>query len=193
MNVLILDNYDSFVYNLKQYLEELGADCLVARNDALSIDQIVRMAPDAIVISPGPGVPADRRDFGICGDVLTSISREVPTLGVCLGHQGIAHFHGGQVVKAPRLVHGKTSLVEHDGEGIYEGLPNPFPAGRYHSFIVSTELPADLEITSRTADGTIMGIRHRRYPIEGVQFHPESVLTPHGKKLLSNFLKGARA
>jgi anthranilate synthase component 2 len=193
MKVLLLDNYDSFVYNLKQYFDELGADCLVARNDALSVDQVERMALDAIVISPGPGVPGDRRDFGVCGDVLTSISRDVPTLGVCLGHQGIAHFHGGRVVKAPQLVHGKTSLVEHDGAGLYKGLPNPFPAGRYHSFVVDGELPADLEITSRAADGTIMGIRHRRFPIEGVQFHPESVLTPHGKLLISNFLKGARA
>ncbi len=193
MNVLILDNYDSFVYNLKQYFEELGADCVVARNDALSIDQVERLSPDAIVISPGPGIPGDRRDFGVCGDVLTSVSKVVPTLGVCLGHQGIAHFHGGKVVKAAQLVHGKTSLVQHDGGGLYEGLPNPFLAGRYHSFVVSSDVPADLEITSRTADGTIMGIRHRRYPIEGVQFHPESVLTPHGKQIISNFLKGTRA
>jgi len=193
MKVLILDNYDSFVYNLKQYLDELGADCTVVRNDAVSLADVRRMDPDAIVISPGPGVPADRRDFGVCGDVLTTVSAEVPTLGVCLGHQGIAHFHGGRVVKAPCLVHGKSSMIEHDGLGIYDGLPNPFPAGRYHSFMVSPDLPGELTATSRTPDGTIMGIRHRRYPIEGVQFHPESVLTPHGKALLSNFLRGARA
>jgi anthranilate synthase/aminodeoxychorismate synthase-like glutamine amidotransferase len=193
MKVLILDNYDSFVYNLKQYLDELGAECLVARNDALSLDQVEAMDPDAIVISPGPGLPSDRRDFGICGEVLTGPSTEVPTLGVCLGHQGIAHFHGGKVVKATSLVHGKASMVSHDGTGIYEGLPDPFLAGRYHSFVVSTELPPELAITSRTADGTVMGIRHRRYPIEGVQFHPESVLTPQGKGILANFLKGVRA
>jgi anthranilate synthase component 2 len=192
MKVLILDNYDSFVYNLKQYLDELGADCLVARNDSLSLDQVAAADPDAIVISPGPGLPSDRRDFGICGDVLTGPSTEVPTLGVCLGHQGIAHFHGGKVVKAPHLVHGKTSLVSHDGCGLYEGLPNPFTAGRYHSFVVSDDLPSELAVTSRAADGTIMGIRHRRYPIEGVQFHPESVLTPQGKRVLDNFLRGTR-
>ncbi|MDW5562503.1 MAG: aminodeoxychorismate/anthranilate synthase component II [Methanomassiliicoccus sp.] len=192
MNVLVIDNYDSFVYNLSHSLEDLGARCTVVRNDAVTVDEVRTFNPDAIVISPGPGVPGDRRDFGVCGDVLTSISHEVPTLGVCLGHQGIAHHYGGHVVRAP-AVHGKTSLVEHDGTGIYEGLPAPFTAGRYHSYVVADDLPPELEVVSRTADGTIMGIRHRCYPIEGVQFHPESVLTPDGQMVLANFLRGARA
>jgi anthranilate synthase component 2 len=192
MKVLVLDNYDSFVYNLKSLLEDLGADCSVVRNDAITVDGIQGMDPDAIVISPGPGVPGGARDFGVCGQVLTTISKQVPTLGVCLGHQGIAHFYGGRVVKAP-AVHGKASPVFHHGSGIYDGLPDPFTAGRYHSFVVSDDLPAELEVTSRTDDGTVMGIRHRRHPIEGVQFHPESVLTPLGRQVLSNFLRGARA
>ncbi len=193
MKLLIIDNYDSFVYNLCQGFEDLGGECVVARNDAVSLDDVRRMDPDGIVISPGPGMPSERRDFGICGDVLRTISREVPTLGVCLGHQGIAHFHGGRVVRADRLVHGKTSLVEHDGSGLYDGLPCPFTAGRYHSFVVSPELPPDLEVTSRTVDGTVMGIRHRHYPIEGVQFHPESILTPLGTTIMNNFLRGVRS
>ncbi|MBI0584262.1 MAG: aminodeoxychorismate/anthranilate synthase component II [Methanomassiliicoccus sp.] len=192
MNVLILDNYDSFVYNLRNSLEELGAHCTVIRNDSISIDEVRAAGPDAIVISPGPGVPGESRDFGICGEVLTTISHDTPTLGVCLGHQGIAHYYGGRVVRAPP-VHGKASPILHDGAGIYEGLPDPFTAGRYHSYIVDDDLPSDLMVTSRTADGTVMGIRHRRYPIEGVQFHPESVLTPIGGMVLSNFLRGARA
>lgn len=193
MRLLILDNYDSFVYNLRQGFEELGAECVVARNDSLTLDDISRIDPDGIVISPGPGRPSERRDFGICGDVLTNLSPQIPTLGVCLGHQGIAHFYGGEVVKADRLVHGKTSLVDHDGCGIYDGLPEPFPAGRYHSFVVSPHLPSSLKLTATTADGTVMGIRHRRFPIEGVQFHPESVLTPQGSMILSNFMRGVRA
>ena len=193
MRLLILDNYDSFVYNLRQGFEELGAECVVARNDALSIEDVARIDPDGIVISPGPGVPSKRRDFGICGEVLTTLSPEIPTLGVCLGHQGIAHFYGGTVVRADRLVHGKTSLVDHDGCGLYEGLPDPFLAGRYHSFVVSPRLPSALKVTATTADGTVMGIRHRSFPIEGVQFHPESVLTPQGTRVLSNFMRGVRS
>jgi len=192
MNVLILDNYDSFVYNLSSELEELGARCTVVRNDSISVGLVRALDPDAIVISPGPGVPGDPRDFGICGEVLTSVSQEVPTLGVCLGHQGIAHCYGGTVVRAP-AVHGKTSMVRHDGTGLYDGLPDPFTVGRYHSYVVADDLPPNLEVRSRTLDGTIMGIRHRSYPIEGVQFHPESVLTPMGDKVLENFLKEARA
>jgi len=192
MKVLVLDNYDSFVYNLSSSLENLGARCTVVRNDAISSDAVRALEPDAIVISPGPGVPSDPRDFGVCGEVLRTVSHDVPTLGVCLGHQGIAYHYGGRVVKAPTLVHGKTSLIEHDGTGIYEGLPRPFTAGRYHSYVVADDLPPELEVTSRTTEGTIMGIRHRRYPIEGVQFHPESVLTPMGEKVLSNFLQEAR-
>ena len=191
MNVLVLDNYDSFVYNLSHALEDLGARCTVVRNDAATVDSVGNIDPDAIVISPGPGVPGDPRDFGVCGEVLTTISHDLPTLGVCLGHQGIAHHYGGQVVRAP-AVHGKTSLIAHDGTGIYDGLPDPFPAGRYHSYIVADDLPPELEVVSRTTDGTIMGIRHRHHPIEGVQFHPESVLTPLGERVLENFLRGAR-
>lgn len=193
MKVLLLDNYDSFVYNLKDAMEELGAECVVRRNDAIDLDGVKALDPDAIVISPGPGMPSIRRDFGICGDILQTLSREIPTLGVCLGHQGIAHFYGGQVVRAPSLVHGKTSMVHHNGEGPFSGLPDPFVAGRYHSFMVAPELPQCLEATARTEDGIIMGLRHKKYPIVGVQFHPESVLTPLGKKLLSNFLRSARA
>lgn len=193
MRLLILDNYDSFVYNLRQGFEELGAECVVARNDALSTEDITRIDPDGIVISPGPGVPSERRDFGICGDVLMTLSHEIPTLGVCLGHQGIAHFYGGSVVKADRLVHGKTSLVDHDGSGLYDGLPDPFLAGRYHSFVVSPRLPDALRVTATTTDGTVMGIRHRRFPIEGIQFHPESVLTPQGTRILANFMRGLRS
>jgi anthranilate synthase component 2 len=193
MKVLLLDNYDSFVYNLKDGLEDLGAECVVLRNDAVKMDDVRAMDPDAIIISPGPGTPGNILDFGICGEVLTSISKEVPTLGVCLGHQGIAHFYGGQVIRAPSLVHGKQSMVRHDGTGVYEGLPNPFLAGRYHSFVVSPNLPPELEATARTDDGVLMGLRHRTYPIEGVQFHPESVLTPKGAVVLQNFLRRARA
>jgi anthranilate synthase/aminodeoxychorismate synthase-like glutamine amidotransferase len=192
VNVLVIDNYDSFVYNLSCSLEDIGARCTVVRNDAISADEVSELEPDAIVISPGPGVPGDPRDFGVCGEVLTSVSHDIPTLGVCLGHQGIAHHYDGRVVRAP-AVHGKTSMVEHDGTGIYEGLPDPFVAGRYHSYVVADDLPPELEVTSRTMDGTIMGIRHRRYPIEGVQFHPESVLTPKGRLVLENFLRRARA
>jgi anthranilate synthase/aminodeoxychorismate synthase-like glutamine amidotransferase len=191
MNVLILDNFDSFVYNLRHELESLGAKCTVVRNDATSVREIERSRPDAIVISPGPGTPGVTRDFGVCGDVLTSVSQDVPTLGVCLGHQGIAQFYGGNVIRASP-VHGKVSMVEHHGDGLYQGLPNPFPAGRYHSYIVDNDLPEDLEVTAKTADGTVMGLRHRHLPIEGVQFHPESVLTPHGTWVLANFLERVR-
>jgi anthranilate synthase/aminodeoxychorismate synthase-like glutamine amidotransferase len=193
MKVLLIDNYDSFVYNLKDALEELGARCVVVRNDAIDVDGVGALGPDAIVISPGPGMPSIRRDFGICGEVLQTISRKVPTLGVCLGHQGIAHFYGGKVVRAPSPVHGKTSLVYHSGEGTFSGLPDPFVVGRYHSFVVAPELPACLEVTARTEDGIVMGLRHREFPITGVQFHPESILTPLGKKVLMNFLKEAEA
>lgn len=193
MKVLLIDNYDSFVYNLKDALEELGARCVVVRNDAIDVDGVGALGPDAIVISPGPGMPSIRRDFGICGEVLQTISRKVPTLGVCLGHQGIAHFYGGKVVRAPSPVHGKTSLVYHSSEGTFSGLPDPFVVGRYHSFVVAPELPACLEVTARTEDGIVMGLRHREFPITGVQFHPESILTPLGKKVLMNFLKEAEA
>ena len=192
MRILLLDNYDSFVYNLKQYVGELGPEVAVVRNDAIDIEGIRRFDPDAIIISPGPGHPGVGRDFGVCADALTDICPAVPTLGVCLGHQGIAHYYGGKVVRAVEMMHGKTSVIEHDGEGVFAGLEDALTVGRYHSLVVAQELPEDLRVTARTADGTIMGIRHRRYPIEGIQFHPESILTPKGKRILANFIDGAR-
>ena len=192
MRILLLDNYDSFVYNLKQYVGELGPEVTVVRNDAIDIEGIRRFDPDAIIISPGPGHPGVGRDFGVCADALTDICPAVHTLGVCLGHQGIAHYYGGKVVRAVEMMHGKTSVIEHDGEGVFAGLEDALTVGRYHSLVVAQELPEDLRVTARTADGTIMGIRHRRYPIEGIQFHPESILTPKGKRILANFIDGAR-
>ncbi|OGS49046.1 MAG: aminodeoxychorismate/anthranilate synthase component II [Euryarchaeota archaeon RBG_16_68_13] len=193
MRVLVIDNYDSFVYNLYQRLGELGADPVVHRNDAITVEEIRRIAPDAIVLSPGPGHPVNARDFGICGNVLRDLGPSTPTLGVCLGHQGIGTTFGGTVDHAARLLHGKTSRVTHDGRTIFEGLPNPIVAGRYHSLAILRErLPPDLEISATADDGEIMAVRHRVHPIEGVQFHPESILTPEGPALLRNFLKGAR-
>jgi anthranilate synthase/aminodeoxychorismate synthase-like glutamine amidotransferase len=191
MRILLLDNYDSFVYNLKQYVGELGPEVTVLRNDAIDMDGIRRFDPDAIMISPGPGHPAVKRDFGVCSEALTDICQEVPTLGVCLGHQGIAHCYGGNVARAAELMHGKTSMIEHDGEGVFAGLDGPLSVGRYHSLVVR-DAPECLKVTARTADGIIMGIRHRKHPIEGVQFHPESILTPQGKSILANFIAGAR-
>jgi len=191
MKVLILDNYDSFVYNLYQAIGELGAEPVVHRNDSVTLREIRTLAPDAIVVSPGPGHPANARDFGVCGDVLREMSPAIPTLGVCLGHQGIGTAYGAQVGHAARILHGKTSLVRHDGRTIFEGLPNPMTAGRYHSLAIDpTSLPPDLEVSATSDDGEIMGVRHRRDPIEGVQFHPESILTPDGRGLLRNFLEG---
>jgi anthranilate synthase component II len=193
MKVLLLDNYDSFVYNLKQYIGEIGPQVTVVRNDAIDMDGIRRFDPDAIVISPGPGHPAVPRDFGVCADALTDVCQTVPTLGVCLGHQGIAHHYGGKVTRAAEPMHGKTSVIEHDGEGVFAGIGPSMVVGRYHSLVVAeSELPSNLKVTARTADGTVMGIRHRLYPIEGVQFHPESILTPNGRSVLSNFIAGAR-
>ena len=191
MKVLILDNYDSFVYNLYQAIGELGAEPVVHRNDSVTLREIRTLAPDAIVLSPGPGHPANTRDFGVCGDVLREMSPGIPTLGVCLGHQGIGTAYGAQVGHAARILHGKTSLVRHDGRTIFEGLPNPMTAGRYHSLAIDpTSLPPDLEVSATSDDGEIMAVRHRRDPIEGVQFHPESILTPDGRGLLRNFLEG---
>jgi len=191
MKVLILDNYDSFVYNLYQAIGELGAEPVVHRNDSVTLREIRTLAPDAIVLSPGPGHPANTRDFGVCGDVLRELSPAIPTMGVCLGHQGIGTAYGAQVGHAARILHGKTSLVRHDGRTIFEGLPNPMTAGRYHSLAIDpTSLPPDLEVSATSDDGEIMGVRHRRDPIEGVQFHPESILTPDGRGLLRNFLEG---
>ena len=191
MKVLILDNYDSFVYNLYQAIGELGAEPVVHRNDAVTLPEIRTLGPDAIVLSPGPGHPVNARDFGVCGDVLRELSPAIPTMGVCLGHQGIGTAYGAQVGHAARILHGKTSLVRHDGRTIFEGLPNPMTAGRYHSLAIDpTSLPPDLEVSATSDDGEIMGVRHRRDPIEGVQFHPESILTPDGRGLLRNFLEG---
>ncbi len=191
MKVLILDNYDSFVYNLVQYAGEIADEVVVKRNDEVNISKVRRFSPDQIIISPGPGTPADPRYFGICTKVLRKVSRETPTLGVCLGHQGIVHSFGGKIVKAKRLRHGKTSPIRHDGKGIFRGLENPFDATRYHSLVAERRtLPDTLEVSARSEDdGEIMGVRHREFPIEGVQFHPESILTVHGHRLIANFLE----
>ena len=184
--ILLIDNYDSFTWNLAQYFGELGAPPLVKRNDELTLDDIARLKPERIVISPGPGRP---EDAGISVEVIRRFGRQTPLLGVCLGHQGIGVAFGGEVVRAPQLMHGKTSAVMHDGKGVFRGISQPFTAGRYHSLIVADPLPADLEAAARTEDGTLMGVRHRRLPIHGVQFHPESVLTGEGRQLLKNFLE----
>ena len=186
VRVLLVDNYDSFVYNLTQELGELGADPIVFRNDAIDPAGIRRERPDAVIISPGPGRP---EDAGISMDVVRSLGGEIPILGVCLGHQCIGEVFGGSIVQAPRLMHGKTSPVEHDGTGIFAGLPNPMTATRYHSLVVAPEsVPDVLAVTATSNDGVVMGLRHRTMPIEGVQFHPESILTPSGPGLLANFL-----
>lgn len=185
--VLVIDSYDSFVYNLVQYLGELGAEPIVHRNDALTVDQALALSPDGVLLSPGPGRP---EDAGILCDAIVAFGeRGVPVLGVCLGHQAIGHTFGGQVVAAPELMHGKTSPIEHRGVGVFEGLPNPLEATRYHSLVVAREgLPDVLEVTAETADGTVMGLRHRHLPVEGVQFHPESILSVGGHDLLRTFL-----
>ncbi len=184
--ILVIDNYDSFVYNLVQYLGELGAEPEVHRHDAITIEEIAASRPDAILISPGPGSPDDA---GVSNAVIDQLAGRFPILGVCLGHQCIGQVYGGKVVRAPSILHGKTSLVHHQGQGVLEGLPRPFEATRYHSLLVDrSTLPDVLEITAETEDGVIMALRHRQLPVEGVQFHPESVLTPAGKQLLANFL-----
>jgi anthranilate synthase/aminodeoxychorismate synthase-like glutamine amidotransferase len=185
--ILVIDNYDSFTYNLVQYLGELGAEIEVRRNDQVTLEEIERMAPERIVLSPGPKTP---NEAGICLDLIKEFSGRTPILGVCLGHQAIGQAFGGKVVRAPVIMHGKTSLVRHDGKSLFAGLPNPFPATRYHSLIVEREsLPEALEISATSPDGLIMGLRHKEMKVEGVQFHPESVLTVPGKKLLANFLE----
>ena len=196
--LLVLDNYDSFTFNLVQYLGELASDYPIAaevrveRNDALSFEQIQALSPDAVLISPGPGTPADS---GVCREVIRELGPRVPTLGVCLGHQAIAEVFGGSVVRAPELMHGKTSAVHHQGEGVFAGMPQPFTATRYHSLIAEREsLPACLEVTARLEGGMVMGLRHREHlHLQGVQFHPESVLTQDGHRLLANFLTCASA
>jgi anthranilate synthase component II len=186
--ILLLDNYDSFTFNLYQHLGELGADVVVARNDQVTLDEIEAMRPDLerIVISPGPCTP---NEAGISVPLIRSFAGRVPILGVCLGHQSIGAAFGGRIVRAPKVMHGKTSAIHHRGVGIFAGLPNPFVATRYHSLIVErSTLPPALDVTAETDDGTIMGLRHREFDVEGVQFHPESILTPAGKDLLANFL-----
>jgi anthranilate synthase/aminodeoxychorismate synthase-like glutamine amidotransferase len=183
---LVIDNYDSFTYNLVQYLGELGQEPQVRRNDKITLEEIEELAPERIVISPGPCTP---NEAGISIDVVNHFSGKLPILGVCLGHQSIGQAFGGLVVRAERLMHGKTSMIEHDGLSIYGGVPSPFEATRYHSLVVErSTLPDCLEISAETREGEIMGLRHKEYPVEGVQFHPESILTSEGKNILSNFL-----
>ncbi len=185
--ILVIDNYDSFTYNLVQYLGELGAEIEVRRNDQVSVEEIERMGPERIVISPGPKTPSEA---GICLDVIKKFAGRRPILGVCLGHQAIGQAFGGKVIRAPEIMHGKTSDISHDGKTVFAGLPNPFPATRYHSLIVERRtLPDCLEVSATSADGLIMGLRHKELEVEGVQFHPESVLTGAGKQLLANFLR----
>ena len=186
MKLLLIDNYDSFTYNLAQYLGELGHAPVVHRNDEITLGDVEAMKPDRIVISPGPGRP---EDAGITVDVIRQFGRRTPVFGVCLGHQGIGHAFGGEVVRAPVLMHGKVSSIQHDGRGVFAGVSLPFVAGRYHSLIVADPPPDALEITARTDEGIIMGLRHREWPVHGVQFHPESVLTGEGRKILRNFLE----
>jgi anthranilate synthase component 2 len=184
--ILLIDNYDSFTFNLAQYLGELGAPPVVKRNDEITVNDVESMRPERIVISPGPGRP---EDAGITVEVIRRLGSRIPLLGVCLGHQGIGLAFGGSVVRAPALMHGKTSTIHHDGAGVFRNVSQPFAAGRYHSLVVAQPLPPDLELAAHTEDGTVMGVRHRSYPIHGVQFHPESVLTAEGRKLLRNFLE----
>lgn len=191
MKVLIIDNYDSFVYNLAQYTGKLGAEPIVHRTNEITLSNVRKLKPDKIIISPGPGTPNDPKYFGISGEVLRQVSRETPTLGVCLGNQGIAWAYGGRVVPAKRLMHGKTSLIKHEQDGIFENVPNPLQATRYHSLVCDKKsLPKCLEITAESLDDhEIMGLRHREYPIYGIQFHPESILTPDGITIMRNFIE----
>jgi anthranilate synthase/aminodeoxychorismate synthase-like glutamine amidotransferase len=183
--IIVIDNYDSFTYNLVQYLGEIGAEVRVFRNDEASVREMDSLDPSHIVISPGPGDPSDA---GISNDIIRQLGVHHPILGVCLGHQCIGDVFGGRVVNAPRLMHGKTSPIYHNGTGLFEGIPSPFEATRYHSLIVAEPLPPELQLTASTQEGEIMGLRHSQYPIHGVQFHPESILTSHGKHILKNFL-----
>ncbi|MFH1964096.1 MAG: aminodeoxychorismate/anthranilate synthase component II [Acidobacteriota bacterium] len=184
--LLVIDNYDSFTFNLVQYLGELGADLTVIRNDRITVQEIREMGPDRIVISPGPGVPARA---GISVELIRSLGPDIPILGVCLGHQAIGEAYGGEVIQAPTLMHGKTSMIHHEGKGLFVGLEQPFRAARYHSLVVDPEtLPEELHLEAWTEDGIIMGIRHMDFPVFGVQFHPESIMTDCGKQLLRNFL-----
>ncbi len=185
--ILMIDNYDSFTFNIVQYLGQMGEDVQVYRNDKITLDGIRELKPQAIFLSPGPCSP---REAGITVDVIREFHASIPLMGICLGHQAIGFAFGGEVIRAGRIMHGKVSPVRHDGKTIFAGLPNPFTAGRYHSLVVRPEtLPTCLEVSARTDEGEIMGLRHKEYPVEGIQFHPESVLTPQGKRILRNFLK----
>ncbi len=192
MKVLVIDNYDSFVYNLVQYIGELGAETIVYRNDQANLNLLTELKPDRIVISPGPGTPEDDRYFGVCTAILQTMSPKIRTLGVCLGHQGIIHAFGGKITHAKKLMHGKTCIIHHDQQGIFLGVRNPFTATRYHSLAAERDsIPHCLQITAEAVDdGEIMGIRHTQYPIYGVQFHPESILCEDGKLIIRNFLEG---
>ncbi|MBI3112036.1 MAG: aminodeoxychorismate/anthranilate synthase component II [Ignavibacteriales bacterium] len=184
--ILVIDNYDSFTYNLVQYLGELGATLTVVRNDQVTVEDVRRMKPEKVVISPGPCTP---KEAGVSVELIKSLHREIPILGVCLGHQAIGEAFGGKIIKAPSIVHGKTSAIHHTGEGIFNGLPMPFTATRYHSLVVEKDtLPPELHVTAWTNDGVIMGVQHKTSKTYGVQFHPESIATRHGKELLKNFL-----
>jgi anthranilate synthase component II len=184
--ILFIDNYDSFTYNLVQYLGELGAAVEVVRNDQITLDEIRELNPERIVVSPGPGDPDDG---GVSNEVIREFGKTTPVLGVCLGHQCIGQVYGGKVSRAPRLMHGKTSPVYHGNDGLFNGVPSPFRATRYHSLIVEEPLPECLQIIAFTSEGEVMGVRHKEYPVVGVQFHPESILTEHGKRILQNFLE----
>jgi anthranilate synthase component II len=188
--LLMIDNYDSFTYNLVQYLGELGADVRVYRNDAITLDDVAAMNPDQIVVSPGPCTPSEA---GISVPLIQRFAGEIPILGVCLGHQAIGQAFGGRIVRAQRVMHGKLSPVTHDDRGVFAGVPSPFAVTRYHSLAIErASMPADLEVTAASDDGEVMGVRHRRLAVEGVQFHPEAILTEHGKRMLANFLEGRR-
>jgi len=191
VKVLVIDNYDSFVYNLVQYIGELGGDPVVYRNDQITLKRAMQLNPKRIVISPGPGTPEETRYFGVCSAILQKMSCKIPTLGVCLGNQGIIYAFGGKILQAKRLMHGKTSRIKHDGEGVFENVRNPFTATRYHSLVGDRDsIPSCLKVTAEAVDdGEIMGVRHRTYPITGVQFHPESILCEDGKKIIKNFLE----
>ncbi|MGB2982325.1 MAG: aminodeoxychorismate/anthranilate synthase component II [Candidatus Bipolaricaulia bacterium] len=184
--IVVIDNYDSFTYNLVQYFGELGASLRVFRNDAITVAEIEELKPDAIILSPGPGRP---EGSGVCLQIVRELHERLPILGVCLGHQAIAHVFGGTIDQAPRLMHGKTSAIHHTGQGIFASFPSPFTATRYHSLIVKEPVPDAFDVTAFTAEGEIMAIQHREHPLYGVQFHPESILTPHGKQLLESFLR----
>ncbi len=192
MKVLVIDNYDSFVYNLVQYIGELGGEPIVYRNDEINLKDAKKLNPERIVISPGPGTPEDPHYFGICSAILQNMSHKIPTLGVCLGNQGIISSFGGKIVRAGNLMHGKTSVIEHDGKGVFKGIKNPFTATRYHSLVGDrNSLPSNIEVSAKAIDDNeIMAVRHIKYPITGLQFHPESILCENGKKIIKNFLEG---